>query len=134
MINFYGLLSMNLQARVLFNTVIYVHSINRDIPNHRLTISFFGNSELEKVVRTLSFTGIENFVEYFDGEEEEGSYSQSVISIDEESAGVGTNYVIRLELSELHFYSKDEPMVHDIDPPQSPLSKAGLIHLKKDIR
>jgi hypothetical protein len=121
MINSYGPLSMNLETRVLSNAAIYVHSIDRDIPNNRLTISFFGNSELEKVVRTLSFTGIENFVEYFDGEEEKGSYIQSVIGINETSAGVGTNYVIRLELSELHFYSKDEPIVQDIDPPQSPL-------------
>ncbi len=128
-INFYGLLSMNLEDKALSNGIIYIHSIDRDIPNNRLTISFFGNSEPEKVVRTLSFTGIENFVEYFDGEEEEGSYIQSVIGIDEESAGVGMNYVIRLELSELHFSSKDEPIVQDIDPPQSPLGKGGSLFL-----
>jgi hypothetical protein len=114
MITPYGLLSMNLEDR-LSSGVIYVHSVDRDIPNNRLTIRFFDNTELERVVRILSFTGVENFVEYFDGEEKEGSYIQSVIGIDEKSAGVGTNYVIRLELSELHFYSKDEPIVQDID-------------------
>jgi hypothetical protein len=115
MINPYGLLSMNLEDRVLSLAAIYVHSIDRDIPNKRLTIYFCSDPELEKVFRTLVFTGIENFVEYFDGEEEEGSYVQYVIGIDEKFAKVGTNYVIRLQLSELHFYSKDEPHVQDID-------------------
>lgn len=126
MSNLYGLPSMNLEDR-LSNKVIYIHSIDRDISNKRLTIRFFDDPELEKGVRTLSFTSVENFVEYFDGEEEEGSYIQSVIGIDETPAGVGTNYVIRLELSELHFYSKDEPIVQDIDPPHSPLGKGGSI-------
>jgi hypothetical protein len=114
-INPYGLLSMNLEDRVLTHACIYVHSIDRDIPNNRLTIHFCSYPELEKVFRTLSFMGVANFVEYFDGEEEEGSYVQYVIGIDEKSAEVGTNYVIRLQLSELHFYSKDEPHVQDID-------------------
>jgi hypothetical protein len=127
MTNLYGLLSMNLEDKALSNGVIYIHSIDRDISNKRLTIHFWDNPEFEKVVRTLSFTGVENFVEYFGGEEEEGSYLQSVIGIDETSAGVGTNYAIRLELSELHFYSEDEPIVQD--PPQSPLGKGGSLFL-----
>jgi hypothetical protein len=52
-----------------------------------------------------------------------------VIGIDETSTGAGTNYVIHLELSELHFYSKDEPIVQEIDPPQSPLGKGGSLFL-----
>jgi hypothetical protein len=115
MTNLYGLLSMNLEDKALSNGVIYIHSIDCDISNKRLTIHFWDNPEFEKGVRTLSFTGVENFVEYFDGEEEEGSYIQSVIGINEISFEAGTNYVIRLELSELHFYSKDEPIVQDID-------------------
>jgi hypothetical protein len=120
MTNPYGLFRMSLEDKVLSHAYIYVHSVDRDIPNNRLTINFCSDPELEKIFRTLSFMGVTNFIEYFDGEEEEESYFQSVIGIDEESAGVGTNYVIRLELSELHFHSKDEPMVQDIDPPQSP--------------
>ena len=112
---------MNPEDKVLSHACIYVHSIDRDIPNSRLDIHFCSDPEREKVFRTLSFTSVTNFVEYFGGEAEEGSYIQSVIGVDETSTGAGTNYVVRLELSELHFYSKDEPIVQDIDPPQSPL-------------
>lgn len=75
MTNPYGLSRMNLEDKVLSHACIYVHSIDRDILNNRLTIRFFDNPEVQNVFRTLVFTSVQNFVEYFDGKEE-GSYIQ----------------------------------------------------------
>jgi hypothetical protein len=103
-----------LERRALAGNAFYVDSIERDIQHGRLVFHLTVQPDpYIGVIRSLIFTGVQNFEEYWD-EDVDPECMESIMGLHQQRHEKGFRYIIRLEQSEMHFYSETEPRLEDV--------------------
>ncbi len=108
---------MTLEEKVTRGFCVYISSIDYAPIEQRLTIRFLGDPESSAVVRTLTFSGVEDFSEETFGDEdvEAGIHvTDSLIGLDEYPEEDSVRYVVHTEVREMIFRTKENPKVEDV--------------------
>jgi hypothetical protein len=103
---------MRLEERVTGNRVTYVDRIKFDSQSKRLTLYLVLDPERGTVARVLTFTHVEDFRVL--EERADPDLLDSLLGIEEERRGKGTQFLIALEQSEMSFYTAAEPEIEDL--------------------
>ena len=104
---------LTLEQRALASGAFYVDKIERDLDNGQLSFALVADPEQCVVVRYLVFTAVREFKELWD-EEEDPDLMEQIIGLHEDPEEVGIRYIIRLDQSEMYFYSDTEPQLIEV--------------------
>lgn len=106
---------MNLEEKVTKGFVVYIHSIVYDDVDKNLVINFIKDPATDlSVIRTLTFSEIENFSEEIDDEDFDEDCLDSLIGLQEYPLGNGVRYVIRTEQREMIFATSIKPCIWEV--------------------
>ncbi len=107
--------SSDLEHRALDGGAFYIGRLERDLSNERLSFALIADPVSPVVVRTLTFFGVQDFREEWD-EEEDPDLMEQVIGLHQSAKGRGFQFHIRLDQSEMSFYSEAEPQIVESVP------------------
>lgn len=108
-----------LERRVMADGAFYVHRLDRDLDQGRLVFYLCRASEPPgQVVRRLIFSGVREFRELWD-EEPDPDLLESIIGLHRRPMGSGFEYLIRLDQSEMYFWTAEAPQVEEAACPRS---------------
>jgi hypothetical protein len=107
---------MNLEQQVTHGAILYINSIEYNIVDKSLLIKLIGHPEMNpSVVRTVFFSGIENFQDVIDEADYDPDCVDSVMGIQERKRSDNSiQYFIVTEQREISFCSKSPPKITEL--------------------
>ena len=105
---------MPLEDQVCAGNCFYIHSFDRDAVRNRFAIRLYGNPDVEKVVRIVTFSSIDEFLERRFDRWDNKCIAQ-ILGIAETVTARGVRYLVTTDMSEITITTKELPRVEDID-------------------
>jgi hypothetical protein len=108
---------MSLEEMVTRGRISYISRIVHDLAQRRVTINFLKDPEENQINRILTFSDVEDFSEEeFEDEDVKNGIEviESLIGLDEYTENETVRNVVRTELREMIFSTREKPQIEDV--------------------